>query len=137
MWRGDCSTRDQQLLVGHLMMVSSLTESSVKARELEVQPQAESQMNRIACPQRRRLGQAEMGCGVEIHGCQGQRLQAILSQQAKPPPGFLGFFKRDRPAARLESKGRSQFRTYPGRDKPGLARVRLQKQGGIKVNATQ
>jgi hypothetical protein len=91
------------------MMVSSLTESSVKARELEVQPQA------------------EMGCGVEILGCQGQRLQAILSQQAKPPPGFLGFFKRDRPAARLESKGRSQFRAYPRRDKPGLARMRLQK----------
>lgn len=102
MWSGDGSTRDQQLLVGHLMMISGLTEASVKARELEVQPQAESQMNRIACPQRRRLGQTEMGCGIEILGCQGQRLQAILSQQAKPPPGFLSFFKRDRPAARLE-----------------------------------
>ena len=82
-------------------------------------------MQRIPCPQRGPLSQAEPGGYLEILGCQRQGVQALLTQQPKALPGFLGFLRRDRATAHLQSQSRSQFRGYPGRDQQRLLGVGL------------
>ncbi len=119
-----------ELMVGHLMMGSGPAQPAVKAGQLQVQPLAESQMQGIASPQRRRLGQSEPGGDLEILGYQRQGMQAMVTQHPKPLPGFLGFLSCNRASAHLESQGRSQFRGHPGGDQPGLLGVGLQKTQG-------
>jgi hypothetical protein len=57
-----------ELMVGHLMMGGGPAQPAVKAGQLQVQPLAESQMQGIASPQQRRLGQSEPGRDLEILG---------------------------------------------------------------------
>ena len=55
-----------------LVMGSGLAQAAVKAGQLQVQPLAESQMQRIPCPQRGPLSQTKPGGYLEILGCQRQ-----------------------------------------------------------------
>lgn len=91
--------RDQELMVSHLMMGGGRAQPPVKTGQLQIQPLADSQMQGIASPQRRRLGQAEPGSDLEILRRQRQAVQALLAQHPKPLPGLLGFLRRDRVSA--------------------------------------
>ena len=55
-----------------LVMGSGLAQAAVKAGQLQVQPLAESQMQRIPSPQRGPLSQTKPGGYLEILGCQRQ-----------------------------------------------------------------